>query len=130
MDPIERILGQSVTTMDASSLVSYIKTYLTERYDIELPVDGIIERKTIESFQKRYGKDKAGRIVQHVMLHHQGRKDGRYVTTSVFSTKMKWWCDLMYMELQAKQMRSSNTMAGTAEAESGFFDLKQLSAAQ
>lgn len=126
MDPIEKLMDCRVADMTGSELATYIKTYLSARWDIEMPMDGLVERKTMEAFKRRYPGDRAGRIVQWVMLHHHGRKDGRYITTSVFSQKMKWWCDMMYLELQAHEQREAATQVGTEKLTEKFFDMSDL----
>lgn len=125
-DPIEKLMDKSVEVMTASDLVTYMKTYLEARYSIELAVDGIVERKTLESFQKRYGKAKAGRIVQHVLFHHGGRKDGKYVTPTLFNMKMKWWTDEMDFEMQKARQKAEGRVADQARVESGFASLTDI----
>lgn len=125
-DPIEQLMGKSVEKMVAAELVTYMKTYLNERYEIDLPVEGIVERKTLESFQRRYGQAKAGRIVQWVMLRRGGRKDGAYITPSAFCLAMKWWTDQVYLEIQQEQQREENRLPGQEEMDRRFFDMRRL----
>lgn len=125
-DPIETRMGLSVEAMTASDLVVYIKTYLEARYDIVMAVDGIVERKTLQSFQKRYGKAKAGRIIQHVLFVHGGRKDGKYITPTLFNMKMKWWTDEMDFEMQKAIQKAENRVADQARVESGFASLTDI----
>lgn len=121
-DPIEKFMGLQVEEMTPAELAAYVKTYLLHRYDIELPMDGVIERKTFEAFKRRYPDGKAGRIVQWVMMHHHGRRDGEYVSSSLFSAKMKWWTDKMFMELQHEQHRVERTEVGGDKLRAAFSD--------
>ena len=126
MDPIERRMDCRVENMTAAELATYIKTYLYEVHDIDLPMDGIVERKTLEAFQRRYPDGKAGQIVQWVMLHHKGRRNGEFVSTAVFSKGMKWWTDKMYMEMQQHSQRRRRHEADEETLKGQFFDLGSL----
>lgn len=126
MDPLERHLEKPVTEMTATELVVYMRIYMREYHGIDMPTDDLVDRKTIEAFQRRYGREVAGRIVQWVMLHHKGRKDGRLVTTSVFSARMKWWTDMMYLELQDDDRKRATASVDDVQAEEGFTDLRSL----
>ena len=111
-DPIEKMMDKYVEDMDASDLVVYMKTYL-EVYGIHLQVDGLIERKILESFLKRYPGN-GGRIMKYVMLVLKGKKDGRYVTWTSFSKGMKWWTDQCLVDLQqAAQERRAKAASQT-----------------
>lgn len=119
-DPLEKHLDCRVEDMTGSEMAAYLKLYLSTRYHLDLPHDGIKERKTMDAFIRRYPNGKAGRILQWVVMHHQGRKDGQYVTTAQFSRAMGWWTDLMYLELQAAEQRSEGTQVGSEALKSMF----------
>lgn len=126
LDPIEKKVGKSVEEMTPAELVSYIVTYFKERYGIELTPDWIIDRKILESFQKRYGKEKAGRIVQWVMIRKEGKKDGKYITFTIFSKGMKWWTDIQDLEVQDHRKNSAARKQAQEVADAGFFSLDDL----
>ena len=54
--------------------------------------------------------------------HHQGRRDGKPITYSTFSKNMKWWTDILYLELQEAAQRQ----AANVEAAQGFFKSSDL----
>ena len=125
-DPIEKEIGKPVEEMTPAELVSYIVTYFKARYGIELTPDWLIDRKILESFQKRYGKEKAGRIVQWVMIRKGGKKDGKYITFTIFSKGMKWWTDIQDLEVQ-EDIRNRQKKAETDQVtDEGFFSLDDL----
>lgn len=119
-DPVERYMDCRVEDMTASELAAYMKLCLSTLYNLDLPHDGIVERKTFEAFMRRYPSGKGGRIVQWVMMHHKGRKDGEYVTSATFSHAMKWWTDKMYMEMQDADQRAAGTQTGNVALKSMF----------
>lgn len=121
LDPIERQFGKSVMVMTASELLSYIKEYFNA-YGVDLVVDDMVDRKTLEAFQLRYTRGRAGQIVQWVMLRRRGRKDGRFITPSIFSKPMKWWTDEVWMEIQADRECERRTAA----SEVVFADMRSL----
>jgi hypothetical protein len=125
-DPIEKKIGKPVEEMTPGELVSYVVSYFKARYDIELTPDWIIDRKILESFQKRYGKEKAGRIVQWVMIRKEGKKDGRYITFTIFSKGMKWWTDIQDLEVQDDRKNRETRKAAQKVADAGFFSLDDL----
>lgn len=108
LDPIERRLGKSVKVMTASELLTYIKEYFNA-YGVVLVVDDTVDRVKLERFVVRYPRGRAGQIVQWVMLRRRGRKDGRFITPSIFSEPMKWWTDEVWMEIQADEERERRT---------------------
>ncbi|QGJ94932.1 hypothetical protein SEA_REDWATTLEHOG_72 [Gordonia phage RedWattleHog] len=125
-DPLERYMDCRVEEMTPSEMASYMKLYLRNRYNLELPMDGIKERKTFEAFRKRYPDGVAGRILQWVMMHHQGRKDGEYVTSAFFSAAFSWWTDKMFMELQQAELRAKNAQVGAHKLQSAFLDADSM----
>lgn len=126
LDPIERLVGKPVEDMTGGELAVYMKLYLENMYGIHVVYDQVIDRKIMESLQKRYGRDIAGRIVQHVMLRRGGKKGDGYVTSSCFSTGMKWWTDDVYQELQAREQRERQQAATEQSASAGWFDVNKL----
>lgn len=125
-DPIEKYMDTRVEDMTPSEMATYMKLYLSNRYNIDLPLDGIKERKTFEAFKKRYPNGVAGRILQWVMMHHGGRKDGQYITSSVFSAAMSWWTDKMYLELQTHEQTQTRCAAAEEPLRGAFLDSSHM----
>ena len=125
-DPIEKYMDTRVEDMTPSEMATYMKLYLSNRYNIELPMDGIKERKTFEAFKKRYPNGVAGRILQWVMMHHNGRKDGEYITSAAFSAAMSWWTAKMFMELQAHEQRQNRCAAEGEALSAAFLDSSHM----
>ena len=128
-DPIERKMGKRVVDMVGSELAAYVKEYLGA-YGMHLPTDTLIDRKIMEAFRKRYGPENAGKIVQHVMLKHGGKKGEEYITMSCFSKGMKWWTDKMWLEVQEAKQREEAMAVTEADASEGWFDATQLGGAR
>lgn len=126
LDPIERLMDKPVTQMGPAELVSYVKTYQREVHGIDMPTDELIDRKIMEAFINRYPEGMAGKIVQHLMLVHQGRKGSSLVTPTVFSKGMKWWTDTLYMEVQERDKREQRVERTNTEVKGRFFDLGNL----
>lgn len=121
MDAVEQMLGKQVEDLTDTELVVYVKTSMKEINGLELPVQGQRERAIMAGLKRTYGRD-AGKIIKWVFQHHQGRRDGKPITYSMFSKNMKWWTDIMYLELQeAAQQQASNSAAVQ-----GFFKLTDL----
>ena len=125
-DPIEKFMDCRVEDMTGAEMAAYLKLCLSTRYNIDLPQHGIIERKTFEAFKRRYPDGKAGQILQWVMMHHKGRKDGEYVSSSMFSQAFKWWTDKMYMEMQAAEQRKNDAQPGTEELKAAFLNAESM----
>lgn len=121
MDSIEEMLGKSVEDLTDTELVVYVKTSMKEINGLDLPVQGQRERAIMAGLKRTYGRD-AGKIIKWVFQHHQGRRDGKPVTYSTFSKNMKWWTDILYLELQEAAQRQ----AANAEAAQGFFKSSDL----
>ena len=121
-DPIEKYMDVRVEDMTPAEMASYLKLYLSNRYGIDLPMDGIKERKTFEGFKKRYPNGLAGRILQWVMMHHHGKRDGEYVTSALFSAGFSWWTDKMAVEMQAHEQRETRCAASNEQLTSAFLD--------
>ncbi len=121
LDSVEEMLGKSVETMTDTELVTYIKTSMKQQSNLDLPVQGMRERSIMAGLKRTYGTD-AGKIVKWVFQHHHGRKDGKPITYSIFSKNMKWWTDMMYLELQ----EAAQHEAANAVAVQGFYKLTDL----
>lgn len=124
-DPIEDLMGKDVEDMTGGELAVYIREYL-KIVGIDMPMDGIVERKTMESFKRRYPGDRAGRIVQYAMLSGGGRKDGEWIRTAMFSQRMKWWTDKLWGEVQEESLRQQSWQENREEVESGWATLDDL----
>lgn len=117
-DPLEKYLNKLVTEMTAEDLISYIKTYMSTVYELELVIDPSIprERSVFRALKKTYGED-AGLIVKWVFWKYKGKVEDRYVNFFDFQKSRKWWTDLMYQELQLQQQKEKKkekTWAGFA----------------
>ena len=121
MDAVEQMLGKPVYELSDNELVTYVKTSLREVNGLELPVQGMRERSIMAGLKRTYGPD-AGKIVKWAFQHHQGRRDGKPITYSTFSKNMKWWTDILYLELQEAAQRQ----AANVEAAQGFFKSSDL----
>jgi len=121
MDSIEEMLGKSVEDLTDTELVVYVKTSMKEINGLDLPVQGMRERSIMAGLKRTYGPD-AGKIVKWAFQHHQGRRDGKPITYSTFSKNMKWWTDILYLELQEAAQRQ----AANVEAAQGFFKSSDL----
>ena len=121
MDAVEQMLGKQVEDLTDTELVVYVKTSMKEINGLDLPVQGQRERAIMAGLKRTYGRD-AGKIIKWVFHHHHGRRDGKPITYSMFSKNMKWWTDIMYLELQEAAQRQ----AANAEAAQGFFKSSDL----
>ena len=121
MDAVEQMLGKPVYELSDNELVVYVKTSMKQVNNLELPVEGMRERSIMAALKRTYGPD-AGKIVKWVFSRHQGRKEGKPVTYSTFSKNMKWWTDIMYLELQ----EAAQNEAANAVAAQGFFKSSDL----
>lgn len=121
MDAVEQMLGKPVYELSDNELVTYVKTSLREVNGLELPVQGMRERSIMAGLKRTYGRD-AGKIVKWAFQHHQGRRDGKPITYSTFSKNMKWWTDILYLELQEHAQRQ----AANVTAAQGFFKSSDL----
>lgn len=118
-DPIEELMGKDVEEMTGGELAVYIREYL-KVMGVDMPLDSIVDRKTMEAFKRRYPGDRAGRIVQHAMLVMGGRKDGEWIRTAMFSQKMKWWTDKIWAEVQDYAESDRSWESSRAEVETGW----------
>ena len=121
MDAVEQMLGKPVYELSDNELVVYVKTSMKEINGLDLPVQGMRERSIMAGLKRTYGPD-AGKIVKWAFQHHQGRRDGKPITYSTFSKNMKWWTDILYLELQEAAQRQ----AANVEAAQGFFKSSDL----
>ena len=121
MDAVEQMLGKPVYELSDNELVVYVKTSMKQVNNLELPVQGMRERSIMAALKRTYGPD-AGKIVKWAFSRHQGRKEGKPVTYSTFSKNMKWWTDIMYLELQ----EAAQNEAANAVAAQGFFKSSDL----
>lgn len=117
LDPIERVLEKPVTRMTASELVTYIRQYHAA-FDYDMPVR-VHHRQVMQRFMDT--NEHAGRIVQFAMLRLGGRReDGSPITPSSFSTKMQWWIDKVYYEMQVAERRDREVREQSGEVEGGW----------
>ena len=118
------MMGKSVEQMTAHELVSYIKTWIKAVYGIDLPASPHREKAIFSALKRTYGDREAGRIVKWAYWKHNGkRNNGEYVTYSTFSRPMKWWTDIMYIELQDEMLRESSREKVSVE---GFSKLQDI----
>lgn len=105
-DPLEQYLNKTVTDMTAEELITYIKTYMSVVYQLDLALDPSVprERSVFKALQKTYGAD-AGLIVKWVFWKYQGKYNGEFVNFFSFVKARKWWTDLMYQEMQLHRQR-------------------------
>jgi hypothetical protein len=98
-DPVESELGCRVQLMSADQLISYVKMYMRAMHGIKMAIEGNPERQVLQKLSKTYGPD-AGLIVKWVLWNYDGIQDGKPISFFIFSSKMKWWTDKMYAEMQ------------------------------
>lgn len=119
LDPLEKHLNKSVYEMTAEDLVTYIKTYMSTVYGLQLMVDPSVprERAVFKGLKTVYGDD-AGLIVKWVFWKYQGKYDGEFVHYFNFQRSRKWWTDLMYQEAQLQLQKESKSVATRTEGSS------------
>ncbi|QZE10498.1 hypothetical protein SEA_SCOOBYDOOBYDOO_181 [Mycobacterium phage ScoobyDoobyDoo] len=103
-DPLEEEMRVRCEDMTPDQLVVYLKDWQEAVNDITLGLDGK-EIYSMRWLQKVYGPD-AGLIVKWVCYKHRGKDDrGQYIVHRMFCTKMKWWIDKLYAEMQVHRRR-------------------------
>ena|SRR6478736_850847 len=116
-DPLEDQMGVRCEDMTADQLVTYLKDWQEAVNNTVMRLDGK-EIYPIRWLQKVYGDD-AGLIVKWLCYKHRGKDDRGYlITHRMFCTKMKWWIDLMYAEMQ-QQLARENRREAAAVTGSG-----------
>ena len=121
LDDAENTLGKPVDLMTDTQLVSYIKMSLKNYSDLNLPVQGQRERSIMAALKRTYGSD-AGKIVKWAFYKHRGRKGATSITYSTFASGMKWWTDLLYVEMQ-EHLKSNATQGNSMNGFSSLADI-------
>lgn len=118
LDAVETMMGKSVEFMNANELVTYIKTWIKAVYELDLPASAHREKAIFSSLKRTYGDRAAGRIVKWPFWKYDGKRNGEYVTYGTFSKGMKWWTDIMYLEMQEhvrREVKRDTASAGFAK---------------
>jgi len=130
LDAAELTLGKPVTSMTDSELVSYLKLAVRHHQDIDIPVDGNPERAVMAALKRTYGPD-AGNIVKWCCWHHgakmgQGKMAGQVVGYFSFAKGMKWFTDMLYVELQQHLKAEVTRVVADRKASAGFARLEDF----
>lgn len=106
MDALETRMGTSVTEMTADQLLTYFEWGKAEVTGLKNPPGGNKERGIFKSLQERYGKEEAGRMVQHAVFRKKCEVEGRTLGPSSFTAGSKWITDLIQDDMNKHRKKS------------------------
>lgn len=124
MDSIEKKIGKSVSEMTSDQLLTYFEWGKAEVTGSKNPPGGAKQSATFKSFQERYGRDEAGKMVQHAVFKKKCEHDGKPLGVGSFSEGSKWLTDIIQDEMNKNQKRSDPERE--KELRAGFSSLMDL----
>lgn len=124
VDIIETRIGVPVTEMTPAQLLTYFEWGKTEVTGLKNPPGGRKEQGIFRSFQERYGKEEAGRMVQHVIFRRKCEVEGRTLGPSSFTAGSKWVTDLIQDDMNKHRKKSDPKR--DEKLRSGFTSLMDL----
>lgn len=127
MDPIEERMKSPVTELEPDRLLSYFEWAKSEVLGIKVTPGGTNDLAIFKSFQERYGREDAGKIVQYAIFKKGAKApDGSVLTASSFVANNKWITDSLHAEMQLEEKKLHHDSERDKELRVGFASLKDL----